>query len=243
MHEPSPRTVTYGDDPNQFAELWHPVTDVAARNTRLPLVVTIHGGFWREQYRLDLMHPIAMDLSFRGFTVWNIEYRRVGASGGGFPTTLDDVAAAVDHGTALAAPDQPIAVVGHSAGGHLALWNASRPNARPADLTVGLAAVVDVVAANSNGVGADATSNFFGGDVDDVADRYEAGQPQLAERDGRMILLHGDRDANVPLEQSTRAESTVDCVYVLDGSDHFDVIDPTHETWDIVRRELLDLSH
>lgn len=166
----------YGDLPDQFGELRLP-----ADSQRRPLVVLIHGGFWRDQYHCDLMHPLADSLYCDGYATWNIEYRRVGPTGGGYPTTLNDVAAAIDHvcGQQCDGTEWPAyAVVGHSAGGHLALWNASRqdPAAQPS-LTVGLAPVADVIAANRNGVGVDATANFFGGNVDEVPGNYAAGQP------------------------------------------------------------------
>jgi len=228
--------VSYGKLPDQYGELRTP-PDAGER----PLVILIHGGFWRDQYRCDLMHPLAGALSDRGYSSWNIEYRRVGPSGGGYPTTLHDVATAIDHMTERGWSS--IAVIGHSAGGHLALWNASRSEApiRP-DLTVGLAPVADVIAANRTEVGKDATANFFGGDVDDVPDSYRAGQPTPTEFSGRIVLLHGDNDDSVPLAQSHTIADHVDRFDVLADTDHLDVIDPTHVTWNIVFDELAELT-
>ena len=228
--------ISYGAHDEQFGELSVPEGRSAG-----PLVILIHGGFWRDQYRLDLMHPLVHALNERGFATWNIEYRRVGPTGGGFPTTLDDVSAALDH-DAIDAWDQT-AVIGHSAGGHLALWNASRSNAaRQPTLTVGLAPVSDVIAANRNGVGVDATANFFGGDVDDVPDNYQAGQPAPDKFTGRVVVLHGDRDDSVPLAQSQALTGQIDRLEILDNTDHFDVIDPNHFSWHIVFDELESLS-
>lgn len=228
--------VDYGPGPDQFGDLTCP-----AGHDTSPLVVLIHGGFWRDRYRLDLMQPLADALADRGYASWNIEYRRVGPSGGGFPTTLDDVADAIDHHAGGAWPR--LAVIGHSAGGHLALWNASRSSpARSPDLTVGLAPVADVIAANQHGVGVDATADFFGGDVGDVPERYAAGQPDPAAFAGRVVLLHGDSDDSVPLSQSQAIADRVDRLEVLPDSDHFDVIDPEHHTWQIVFDELGRLS-
>ena len=189
--------VAYGPLPDQFGELTLP-----AGCSDTPLIILIHGGFWRDQYRLDLMHDLAADLNAHAYATWNIEYRRVGRSGGGFPGTLDDVAAAVDY-FADREWDR-IAVIGHSAGGHLALWNASRATAAlRANLTIALAPVADVIQANRNGVGVDATRNFFDGDYANARERYEYAQPDADQFVGRVILLHGDRDESVPLEQST----------------------------------------
>ena len=228
--------IPYGLGPDQFGELGLP----DGYRSR-PLVILIHGGFWRDQYRLDLMHNMSGELHRLGYATWNIEYRRVGASGGGFPTTLDDVAAAIDRFAGL--DWDKIAVIGHSAGGHLALWNASRATApMPPDLTISLAGVNDVIAANRLRAGADATSNFFGGDYDSNVEAYTAGQPDPASFSGRVVLIHGDSDDNVPLEQSTDLGAYVDRVEVLVGADHFDVIDPGTAAWSIILDELESLT-
>ena len=117
----SPQRITYGEAPEQFGDLYLPDSESGA-----PVVVLVHGGFWRAQYGLDLMVPLAEDLVDRGYAVWNIEYRRVGQPGGGYPGTLDDVAAAINELPALAESHSldldRVAFVGHSAGGHSALW-------------------------------------------------------------------------------------------------------------------------
>jgi len=226
---------SYGQDANQFGELRTP-----EGHKDRPLVVLIHGGFWRDQYHLDLMHPLCNDLCERGFATWNIEYRRVGPTGGGWYTTLLDVAAAIDH---VKQRWKSIAVVGHSAGGHLALWNASRVDApQPPSLTIGLAPVADVVAANRNGTGNDATANFFGGNVDEVPERYAHAQPMPDRYTGRVVLVHGDADINVPVEQSRAQAGQVARIEILEAVDHFAVIDPAHVSWMITVTELEELA-
>ncbi|NIR35894.1 MAG: alpha/beta hydrolase, partial [Actinobacteria bacterium] len=115
----------YGPLPDQVADLRLP--DGPGPH---PVAVVLHGGFWRDVWTRDLMDGIAVDLTRRGWATWNIEYRRVG-SGGGFPETLEDVAAAIDHLDGLAGDRSldvaTVVTVGHSAGGHLALWAAARP--------------------------------------------------------------------------------------------------------------------
>lgn len=224
--------VAYGPLPDQFGEY------VAGHDGR-PLVVLIHGGFWRDQYRLDLMHPLRDDLAAAGYAVWNIEYRRVGPSGGGWDTTTADVAAAIDHAAGAGWARDGLAVVGHSAGGHLALWNASRGDAdRSPDLTVGQAPVADVIEANHHAVGRDATPNFVGGTVAEFPDRYDHVQPHVEAFQGRIVLIHGTADDNVPLWQSTNLDGRVDAVHVLHGVDHFQVINPDHRSWKLVCNEL-----
>src|SRR5690242_20608338 len=120
----NPLVVRYGPEPDQFAELWRPAGPTAPA----PVAVLVHGGYWRHRYGLEYMRPLAEDLRRRGFAAWNLEYRRIGGSGGGWPGTFQDVGAGVD---ALSDVDDPldlsrIAVIGHSAGGHLALWSCGR---------------------------------------------------------------------------------------------------------------------
>ncbi|HEY8858117.1 MAG TPA: alpha/beta hydrolase, partial [Gaiellales bacterium] len=119
------RTHRYGADQSQVADLHTP-----AAGEGWPVAVVLHGGFWRERYDRTLMEPLCADLAESGWAAWNLEYRRVGG-GGGWPATFDDVAAGIDHLAAVAAPlDRArVVTIGHSAGGHLALWAASR--ARP----------------------------------------------------------------------------------------------------------------
>jgi len=236
-----PVRVAYGADPLQFGDLYRPGT--AAGPT--PVVVLVHGGFWRNQFGLDLMDPLAVDLVARGFAVWNIEYRRVGDEGGGWPGTLTDVAAAVDH-LAVIADDHSlaidrVAIVGHSAGGHLALWAAGR-GALPPDATgagpivvptvaVGQGPVVGLEAAASAGLGGGAVVDFLGGDPATVPDRYEIATPSLGAGPV-MIAVVGSADDVVPAAFSVdAAQPGAIEVVTVDGADHFDLIDPAHPAW------------
>ena len=116
----------YGPGTDRFGELWRPAGDGP-----WPVVALLHGGFWRARRTLELMRPLAADLAGRGFAAWNLEYRRVGQPGGGWPGTFQDVAAGLDHLAELAGREpldlDRLVVAGHSAGGHLALWSAARP--------------------------------------------------------------------------------------------------------------------
>ena len=232
-----PTTVTYGDDPSQFAELSLP------SGTPRGTVVVIHGGFWKAAYGLDLGRPLARSLTGHGWAAWNIEYRRVGngaGGGGGGPRTLDDVAAAID---ALADQDVPrdrVIAVGHSAGGHLATWAASRGRFErwraAVDLTgvVSQAGVLDLWSAYADGLGGGAVAAFLGhppGPTDLPVDPLH--QVPL---DVPVHCVHATADDVVPLSQSQTyvrvaraAGATAELTEV--AGDHFTVIDPDSQAW------------
>ena len=249
---PAPTRLRYGDHDAAFGDLWLP-SDPAGR---VPVVVLIHGGFWRDSFGLDLMDGLAASVAATGWAAWNIEYRRVGG-GGGYPETFDVVAAAIDH---LADVDAPVdldrvALVGHSAGGQLAVWAAGRtslpsgadwadPPVRPR-LAVSQAGVLDLVDCAETGLGSGACVDLLGGTPTDVPDRYARTSPvALVPADAPVFALHGTADANVPLSQTERyvvaaeAAGGVVGVQVLEGVDHFDVIDPDHDAWSVVLDEL-----
>lgn len=243
------RTTThaYGSDPEQVADLWEPLGRPPAAGW--PVVILVHGGFWRDQYRRDLMEPLARDLSARGLASWNVEYRRVGPTGGGVPTTLEDVAAAVDE-LAEVVDATPIdlarvAVVGHSAGGHLALWVAGRsrlpagaPGASPSvvpRVVVGQAPAACLAAGQDLGDGA--VADFVGGSPQEVPERYRVADPAgLVGHGCPVLLVHGEADDVVPVEQSERYEAAASAAgdpvtLVRLPGDHEDVVDPLHPLW------------
>lgn len=241
--------LAYGDHPEQVADLHLPLGAPPAAGW--PVVVLVHGGFWRQRFARDLMAPLAEDLAARGTAAWNVEYRRVGGDGG-WPTTLEDVAAAVDH-LAVLGDDVPVdlgrvVVAGHSAGGHLALWVAGRatlppdvPGAGPQVtpcLAVGQAPVADLVAGQDLGDGA--VRDLLGGSPEDVPDRYATADPaQLVGHGVPVLLVHGEDDQVVPLDQSRRYASAAEVagdevdLVALPG-DHFAVVDPTDPLWQTV---------
>ncbi len=233
----NPRRIVYGDDPSQFADLYLPADTAAAP----PVIVLIHGGFWRAQYGLDLMVPLAEDLIARGYAVLNIEYRRVG-SGGGYPETLLDVAAAVDLLVAqsVALDLNDVVIIGHSAGGHLSLWAASRgalpagaPGANPLvvpRLAIGLGPVFDLAAADSAGVGSGAVNDLMGGSAGDLPDEYAIATPTAAAG-VPLVVVRGERDDIVPAQFAV--PTPIGDVKVVDiaDEDHFDLIDPASDSW------------
>ena len=246
---PPPTRIVYGDEPQQFGDLYRPDESVDAP----PIVVLIHGGFWRAKYELDLMVPLAEDLCRSGFAVWNIEYRRVAQPGGGWPGTLHDVAVAVDKLCDLS-NSHPLdldraAFVGHSAGGHLALWAAGRsaipegaPGANPAVLpvlAVGQGPVVALRRAADRHVGNGAVIDFLGGTPEEFPDRYEAATPRLGAGP-RMVAIVGSRDDVVPPEFSVDDNQPGSLeIVTIDGADHMVLIEPDRPPW-AAARALLD---
>lgn len=192
------------------------------------LVATIHGGFWRSRVDASSIAPLAAALAAVGHRVWNLEYPRVGEPAGGWPGTAVAVAAALD-ALLEAAAGRPVVALGHSAGGHLALW-ASR--GRPIAGVVALAPVCDLPAAHRAGLGEGAVEEFIGAPPEAAAEAYLEASPGARLPLGVLALLvHGEADQRVPIAQSrTYAEAAAagDEVELVElpGVDHMALIEP-----------------
>jgi acetyl esterase/lipase len=241
--------IHYGEGPEQFGELWLP--DGAGP---FPVVVLIHGGCWLSEYDIGYMARAAADLSRRGMAVWSLEYRRVGDAGGGWPGTFRDAAAGADHVRELAGrfplDTGRIALSGHSAGGHLALWLAGRHNLpesaplysktpiRPLGV-VALAGIADLGDYSQGSGGCNrAVEPLMGGMPAGVPDRYAQADPiRLLPLGVPLRLVQGELDPIVPTEQArrmaeaaARAGDRVD-IMPIPGEGHFDVVDPGSRSW------------
>jgi acetyl esterase/lipase len=247
--------LVYGPQPLQFGELY--LTGSAGPH---PVVILIHGGYWRARHGLDLMTGLAEDLAVRGIAAWNIEYRRMGDQGAGWPGTFLDVALAADYLRTIApAYDLDllrVITIGHSAGGHLAFWLAARPhigqnsplaNDNPLALlgAISLAGVVDLELAWRLKLSNGAVIDLLGGDFDEVPERYIAASPAALLPLGiPQILIHGTADESVPLQMSlaylAKAQAANDVVKLieLEGVDHFALIDPTSDAWAVTIEEM-----
>lgn len=242
----------YGDDRSQLGELFLP-----ARADRTPVAVVLHGGFWRDAYDRSLMHGLCEDLAASGWAAWNLEYRRLG-EGGGWPETFLDVASGIDELGTLADRGIDLGVVvtiGHSAGGHLALWAAARnglpadaPGARPevrVTHAVAQAGVVDLVEAARLRLSRGVTEEFLHGSPLDVPERYELASPAARLPLGvPQLLVHGERDEIVPAALSRayarRAEEVGDRIELVIHKEcgHFEHLDPSSPAWASVREWL-----
>ncbi len=245
-------TVSYGPHRSQSADLHLP----AGSADRLPVVVVIHGGYWTKPYDRQLGHPLALDLVKARVAALNIDYRRIDE--GGYPATLLDVAAAIDAIPTLHHRLDPSRVValGHSAGGQLAVWAASRaalphgsPGARPRvtlDGAVSQAGVLDLVEAAKQQLGSGAVARLLGGSAQDVPDRYGVASPwALVPCPAPVVAVHGTADNVVPLAQSRgyvehdRLAGGAARLVELAGVDHFAMIDVASDAWAVCRREVL----
>lgn len=262
---PPDQVLRYGPRHEQFADLrlpvWSDETEsspgsAAEWRPEWPVVIFLHGGFWRAAYDRTHAGPLAEALAAAGFAVCTPEYRRTGQRGGGWPGTFDDVAAAVDALPDLVAAAAGgradlgrVVLAGHSAGGHLALWAAGRgmlpeggrwavAGAAGVAGVVSLAGVCDLAACFRLGLSGDAAGALMGGGPDRYPDRYRAADPMgLVPTGMRARLVHGAADDLVPAELSVGyaerglgAGDDVSCE-LLAGVGHFEVIDPLSGAW------------
>jgi acetyl esterase/lipase len=236
--------LTYGTDPNQFGELRLPKT-----GGPFPVVMCLHGGYWRAKYDLSYTGHMCAAFTGRGLATWNLEYRRVGNPGGGWPGTFEDVRAGYRYISQIAQryklDSTKVVVVGHSAGGQLALCLAAHePSLRH---VVSLAGVVDLQQAWELHLSDNAVVGFLGGEPGSVPEHYREADPMQLKVSATQWLIHGATDDTVPPffsrnyteQKRKRGEDTH--YLELSTAGHFDVVDPRSTVWPKVEGTVLHL--
>ena len=252
------RHILYGDQTDQFGELWLPDSDGIH-----PVLILIHGGCWLESLPgLDIMNYIAEDLRHYDIAVWNIEYRRLGTKDAGYPATFLDVAHAIDKLRDIATDNNldlsHVVIAGHSAGGHLALWAAGRSGINrqsplhandplPIKAVISLAGINDLADYRKNGPSSCVTPQLIDALIDTP---HRTGEDVYADTSpAAMLPLHvpqviisGDLDMIVPerfginyTNAATAAGDKAESI-VLQNTGHIEFISPKSEAWPQIRR-------
>jgi acetyl esterase/lipase len=235
--------VPYGADANQFIDVRLP-----SGAGPHPALLNIHGGFWRAKYDLAHAGHLCESLRNLGVATFNVEYRRVGNPGGAWPGTFADIRLAYNyvrqHLSQFHLEEKRLAVMGHSAGGQLALCLAAHE--RSVGQAISLAGVVDLQRAYSLHLSQDAVVEFLGGKPTDVPEHYREADPTALQiGHARQWLLHGTEDDTVPVAFSRdyvarkkKAGENVDLVEV-EKAGHFDFIDPRSEAFTKVKAAVM----
>ncbi len=255
---PADRRYTYGDEQDQFADLFVPA--LVPPTDGYPVVALLHGGCWRQQFGCEPLSAMARHLTDAGLAVWNLEYARLGGRGG-WPNTFLDVAAGVDYLRAVA-DTEPLDLsrfiaVGHSAGGHLVLWLAARAKlhrqsalyfADPLipSAVIALAGIGDLADATRRGICRGAPADLLDGDADEQPQRYQQGSPNNLLPFGlRQIHIVGEGDSLVPpqhvahcVSQARAAGDPVEHLTVPDAG-HFEIVLPHSSAWTAVRAAIV----
>lgn len=241
---PATERIAYGSDPNQFGDLRLPTTKRA-----FPIAINIHGGFWRARYDLSHAGHLCAALTKKGLATWNLEYRRVGNQGGGWPGTFEDLLLGVKFLESIAwkyhLDLKRMVVLGHSAGGQLALCLASRLKGFRG--VVSLAGVCDLRRGWELKLSDNAVGEFLDGSPAQVPEHYREASPIEIPVAISQRILHGRDDDIVPLELSRsyaeRKNKQGERVQLQEiaQAGHFELIDPRGKAWEMVEKSVLTL--
>lgn len=242
---PADARLPYGADRNQFGDLRIPQS-----KGPFPVVMNLHGGYWRARYDLAHAGHLCAALTAKGLATWNLEYRRVGNQGGGWPGTFEDIGTGFRFLPQIAKrynlDTEKILVMGHSAGGQLALCLAAHePRVKR---VISLAGVVDLERAWEQHLSNDAVVEFLGGKPKDVPEHYHDADPmELAIKGATQWLIQGLADDVVPPDFShnyaEQKKKRGEDVHLLEISQagHFELIDPHSLAWPKVEQTVLHL--
>lgn len=233
-HRSPDEKMQYGDDPLQYALLWKAKSrDV---DSGKPLVILIHGGCWLNAFDIEHTFPLSTGLTQHGYDVWSLEYRRTGDKGGGWPGTFNDIKLGVLAATQYTGHENlnNTVVLGHSAGGHLALLAGSEiPDLKG---VIGLAAIADIEQ-YSRGKNScqSVTKDFMQGTADTKPDAYALANPVQQKPHAKVRLLQGEADNIVPPSQALNSgmPSTI-----IEQAGHFDWIHPGSEAFKLLIQTL-----
>jgi acetyl esterase/lipase len=223
----------YGEDPYQFGRLWLP--DPASKKEKL--IIFIHGGCWLNEFDMEHTYALATALAQTGYAVWSLEYRRTGDLGGGWPGSYSDVKTGIHWLSNLSlfgADTEDVVIVGHSAGGHLALL-AGR-DFPEVNAVVGLAAITDIVKyADGNNDCETATALFMGSIFARAKELYHTANPANLNLHKKTLLLHGTADSIVNISQSDLQNADM---LGIQEAGHFDWVHPGTEAFRLLQDSL-----
>lgn len=260
---PADHRIHYGPNDSQFGDLWLPVKP----SSPPPVIVFIHGGWWKSAYDLGYAGYLCDALKRAGIAMWSLEYRRVGSTGGGWPTTFQDVAAGFEYLKEVSKKYpldlSRVYTMGHSAGGHLAFWLAGRfhidphselsqpPPGIPLRGAIALAGAVGLqltIRLSGYGMFAHDRSEvieLMGGGPERFADRYRNGDPaSLLPLAAPQLLIQGSQDDQIPPDlpsewvKLAHQRGSTASAHIIPGADHFDIIDPDSKAWPSVMESI-----
>lgn len=259
---PATTRYLYGDDTEQFADLYLP-TAPPTDSAGYPVLILIHGGCWGAQYGLAQLGLFSQRFAELGIAVWSLEYRRIG-NGGGWPETFLDVAAGADLLRTIAKEHllnlDRVVAVGHSAGGHLALWLAARhklepespiytPDPLPLAGVVSLAGIPDLVDADARDICRGAVPQLLGGSPVDFPERYRDGSPSaflplgvpqhliIGTLDQAVSLVHNELYVEAARRQGDEVQLSV-----LPDVGHFEIVTPGSAVWPLIQAAIVGLA-
>ncbi len=256
---PYDQKIAYGSEPLQFGELRLPKGDKFKRP--YPVAVVLHGGCWLAEYGLGYMGHLSADLAAAGVATWNLEYRRVGDAGGAWPGTFADVARGVDYVRTLAKSYpldlKHVVAVGHSAGGHLALWVAAREKLPKDNLLyakeplplLGVVALAGITDLRRTGTACDVeVGKLMTGSAQEKAGLYDLASPlALLPLKLPQIIVQGDSDRIIPSAMATayvdaaKQKGDAAKLVLIEKAGHFELVDPQAAAWVRVKQEVLTL--
>lgn len=235
-------SIKYGNEKSQFGELHLPKTN------SIGIICLLHGGFWKMPYGLEQFDEVAKVLLGMDYCVWNIEYRRTGETNYEWTNVFDDVKHAINKLIDIKnAHDNVnlnnIYVIGHSAGGHLAVWLNSQDIKVNVNKFIALSPILDLERAYYENSGDGSVERLLQGKPNEFPERYLYSSPiKLCKRNSSELIIHGKMDDYVPLEWSKLYHElffTNSHLVELPNCGHMDFIDPKSDAFEVLKSNLI----